>query len=456
VSGNIIDLKEFDGQVDALMLGMTCALLGSSVWVNNATRMGLAVSSSHSIVGATVGVGIAFRGPGAILWGNARTGVCSIILSWVLSPLMAGCLAALFFTLTKYGVLRAENSRQRMLDLYPLYVTTAFSVVLFFMVWAGAPRLHLTRDAHGGGHALANPGAVIGVVLALDVVVYAVAWRVRGTAWFARYIDVSAPAAEPKGAAADGTELALMEAAEDEHAPLVANKGSDDARQPAAAPGGLWARLRASVFSGMDADVVTPSDASAAAAHDVAERYDDATERLFSAAQVFTASFASLAHGANDNANAVSPLAVIFLVWRAGGSKVAAASPTPVWCLVYGAVFMDIGLVLCGYKVMRSLGNNLTYHSPSRGFCMELAALTTVLWASASGNPVSTTHCLTGATVAVGLCNGSLAGVNWRMVAWTTAGWVLTLPASALISGVAFAVLARSPKALSYSEAHPG
>jgi len=438
--------------VDALMLGMMCALVGSSVWVNNATRLGLAVSSSHSIVGATVGVGIAFRGPGAILWGNARTGVCSIILSWVLSPLVAGCLAALFFTLTKYGVLRVPNSRERMLALYPLYVTTAFSVVLFFMVWAGAPRLHLTHDAHGGGHALANPGAVIGVVLALDVVVYAIAWRVRSTAWFTRYIDVSTPVAEPT-AAADGTELALMasmEAASDEHAPLVA-KGD-----AAPAAGGMWARLKAGALSGMDADVVTPSDASAAAAHDVAERYDDATERLFSAAQVFTASFASLAHGANDNANAVSPLAVIFLVWRAGGSKVAAASPTPVWCLVYGAVFMDLGLVLCGYKVMRSLGNNLTFHSPSRGFCMELAALTTVLWASASGNPVSTTHCLTGATVAVGLCNGSLAGVNWRMVAWTTAGWVLTLPASALIAGVTFAVLAQSPKALSYSEAHPG
>ena len=87
---------------------------------------------------------------------------------------------------------------------------------------------------------------------------------------------------------------------------------------------------------------------------------------------------------------------------------------------------------------------------------MELAALTTVLWASASGNPVSTTHCLTGATVAVGLCGGSLAGVNWRIVAWTFAGWLLTLPCAALISGVTFAVLARSPKALSYDETHPG
>jgi sodium-dependent phosphate transporter len=85
---------------------MMCALVGSSIWVNNATRLGLAVSSSHSIVGATIGVGIAFRGPGAVLWGNARTGVASIVLSWIISPLVAGVLAAVFFTATKYGVLR--------------------------------------------------------------------------------------------------------------------------------------------------------------------------------------------------------------------------------------------------------------------------------------------------------------------------------------------------------------
>lgn len=68
---------------------------------------------------------------------------------------------------------------------------------------------------------------------------------------------------------------------------------------------------------------------------------------------------------------------------------------------------------------------------------------------------MSTTHCITGATVGVGLCTGSLRGVNWRMVAWTMFGWVLTLPAAALVSGVTFALIARSPKVLSPDEARP-
>lgn len=97
---------------------------------------------------------------------------------------------------------------------------------------------------------------------------------------------------------------------------------------------------------------------------------------------------------------------------------------------------------------MRSLGNNITYHSPSRGFCMELAALTTVLFASATGTSVSTTHCICGATVGVGLCTGDLKAVNWRMVAWTTCGWLFTLPFAGAVSGLLFALIAHSPKAL--------
>lgn len=101
---------------------------------------------------------------------------------------------------------------------------------------------------------------------------------------------------------------------------------------------------------------------------------------------------------------------------------------------------------------MRSLGNNITYHSPSRGFCMELAALTTVLYASATGASVSTTHCICGATVGVGLCTGDFRALNWRMVGWTTCGWLLTLPFAGAVSGLLFALIAHSPKAISGGE----
>ena len=111
---------------------MLCALVGSSLWVNNATRLGMAVSTSHSIgalfllrapmrhepdarcpVGATIGVGIAFGGPGCVQWGDARHGVGAIVLSWVLSPVIAALFASALFLATKYGVLLAPDSHAR-------------------------------------------------------------------------------------------------------------------------------------------------------------------------------------------------------------------------------------------------------------------------------------------------------------------------------------------------------
>ena len=139
-AGGIIDLSAFNGQPDTLALAMLCALIGSSFWVNNASRLGLPVSTSHSIIGALVGVGLAFTGPSSVNWGNAKHGLGAVVLSWVVSPLVASVLGAALFLATKHFVLLAENPHARALALYPAYVTVTFAVVIFFMVLAGANR----------------------------------------------------------------------------------------------------------------------------------------------------------------------------------------------------------------------------------------------------------------------------------------------------------------------------
>merc|ERR1712036_23484 len=107
----------------------------------------------------------------------------------------------------------------------------------------------------------------------------------------------------------------------------------------------------------------------------------------------------------------------------------------PIWILVAGACFIVIGLATCGYNIMKVLGNKITLMSPSRGFSMELGASITVILASQYGLPVSTTMCITGTTVGVGLCNGTLKSVNWRNVAWIYTGWVLTIPVVGTLAG---------------------
>ncbi|TKY84546.1 hypothetical protein EX895_006448 [Sporisorium graminicola] len=178
--------------------------------------------------------------------------------------------------------------------------------------------------------------------------------------------------------------------------------------------------------------------------HAVAEQYDNRVEHLYSFMQVMTACTASFAHGANDVSNAIGPLAVVYSVWSTSlfpESK----EEVPVWILAFGGAAIVIGLGTYGWKLMSVLGNRLTMHSPSRGFSMELGASITVVIASYLGLPVSSTQSITGATLAVGLCNGDWRGMNWRMLGWIFFSWVLTLPIAGLISGCLLAIVLNAP-----------
>lgn len=115
-------------------------------------------------------------------------------------------------------------------------------------------------------------------------------------------------------------------------------------------------------------------------------------------------------------------------------------------CRVFGGAAIVIGLWTYGYNIMRNLGNRITLHSPTRGFSMELGSALTVILATRLALPVSTTQCIVGATVGVGLCTGNLKSVNWRMVLWAYAGWVITLPIAGLISGCLLGIIINAPQ----------
>jgi len=145
----------------------------------------------------------------------------------------------------------------------------------------------------------------------------------------------------------------------------------------------------------------------------------------------------------NDVANAMGPLTVIFQVWDTGTSG--KSLPVPVWVLAFGGIAIDLGLATYGYNIMRNLGNRLTLHSPSRGFSMELGAALTVVLASRLAVPISTTQCIVGATMAVGLCNGDYKSINWRMMLWCYAGWLITVPLTCFISAILMSIILKAP-----------
>jgi PiT family inorganic phosphate transporter len=161
-------------------------------------------------------------------------------------------------------------------------------------------------------------------------------------------------------------------------------------------------------------------------------------ERVFAVLMVFTACSMAFAHGSNDVANAVGPLAAIVGIIKTG--TVTAKTMMPSWILLLGGAGIVLGLATYGFKVMATIGQKITVLTPSRGFAAELGAAATVVLASATGLPISTTHTLVGAVLGVGFARG-IAAINLRVVGTIFMSWLVTLPAGAGLSIVFFFIL---------------
>ncbi len=169
--------------------------------------------------------------------------------------------------------------------------------------------------------------------------------------------------------------------------------------------------------------------------HDENSRFHS-VERVFAILMVFTACSMAFAHGSNDVANAVGPLAAIASTVLSGG-EIAAKSVMPWWILLIGGLGIVIGLATYGWKVITTIGHKITELTPSRGFAAELAAAGTVVIASATGLPISTTHTLVGAVLGVGFARG-IAALNLRTVSSIFMSWIITLPAGAGLAIIFF------------------
>jgi PiT family inorganic phosphate transporter len=157
-------------------------------------------------------------------------------------------------------------------------------------------------------------------------------------------------------------------------------------------------------------------------------------ERAFLVLQVMTACFVAFAHGSNDVANAVGPLAGVHM---ALGGELTEQVAVPMWILLVGALGIVIGLATYGYKVMGTVGEKITELTPSRGFTAEFSAAATIMLASKLGLPVSTTHTLVGAVVGVGLAR-SVGALNTSVLRGIVASWVVTVPVAAGLAAILF------------------
>jgi PiT family inorganic phosphate transporter len=158
-------------------------------------------------------------------------------------------------------------------------------------------------------------------------------------------------------------------------------------------------------------------------------------EKVFGVLMIVTACGMAFAHGSNDVANAIGPLAAVISIADTG--SVSAKAPIPAWVLVLGGIGIVVGLATYGRHVIATVGEKITALTPSRGFAAGLAASTTIVLASGTGLPISTTHTLVGAVLGVGLARG-IDAIDLRVVATIFVSWVITIPAGAFLAIVFF------------------
>jgi len=162
-------------------------------------------------------------------------------------------------------------------------------------------------------------------------------------------------------------------------------------------------------------------------------------EKVFVPMMLFTACGMAFAHGSNDVANGVGPMAAVVGLVQSGG-EVAQKSELPIWVLLIGGFGIVVGLATYGYRVMRTIGTKITELTPTRGFCATMAAAATVVLASRTGMPVSTTHIAVGGVIGVGMARG-IGALDLRVIGGIVMSWIITLPIGGTLAALFYFTL---------------
>ncbi|MCW8899709.1 MAG: inorganic phosphate transporter [Gammaproteobacteria bacterium] len=334
----IVDADLLSSTPELLVFGMLASLLAAGIWLLVASKFGWPVSTTHTIVGAIVGfaaVGIGFE---AVHWSKVGT----IVMSWVVSPALAGIVSYWLFRSVQKLILNTENPFENAKRYVPLYVFLTGFVIALVTMFKGLKHVGLETTLIQNY----SMAVIIGLIIMFVSMHYT------------RKIEIK------------------PEADRDFHFANV--------------------------------------------------------ERVFGVLMVVTACAMAFAHGSNDVANAIGPVAAVVGIVQSGG-EVASKSALPIWVLLLGGGGIVLGLMMYGKHVIATIGKNITELTPSRGFAATLAAATTVVIASGTGLPISTTHTLVGAVLGVGLARG-IGALNLNVVRTIFLSWIVTLPAGALMS----------------------
>jgi len=432
--------QETENDAGVLLFGMMCVTFSVAVWLLLATYLSLPVSTTHTCVGSVMGMAIAAKGWNAVDWSV----VSKIILSWFFSPIFSGIFAVAIWKTVKYGIMYASNPRERTMQSYPVLVAFCVIIVVFYTIFKGTPQLDLDEKFSLGAACGISFGC--GAVAALATYFLLLPWLeerldevpIGGEEMEEKNVDNNDQEAIPVHEMVYEENAQSLQEVEKEMSSDGGTPEKESLTRKQTAIDQFTEKFIPDIEKrfkeNIEEDIYEMLEAT--------EKFDAHAELGFSYLQVMSACFDAFAHGANDVANSVGPMAAVFAIWK--DSEVEKKVDMPLWILAMGGVGIVVGLALYGYNIIEAIGLRLTKLSPSRGFSIELGAALVVLTGSRLEIPLSTTHCQVGATVGVGMSE-SCYNVNWKMFAKVAAGWIVTLVVAALVTAAVFSYAVYAP-----------
>ena len=397
-----------------LACGMIAALLAAGTWLLIATYMSWPVSTTHSIVGAVVGFGALALGFDGVLWDK----VGLISAGWIVSPLISAVVAYVVFGILLKTVFYQRDPVAAARRVAPKLVFILMFVMTGLTSYKGLKPLWKKWEMNPE-----DPRFVL-VVVTVAVVLGIIGFFVTKLS-LSRTQPSPSDSKSKKNPVLDA-DVSRSLAKTIKHLQRVRNNSTDEiqdrARQLLIDVESLQDKALDNITTNTDSDELRQ------------------VEKIFSVLQIFTACLVAFAHGSNDVANAIGPLAAAY---QAVSEKaIIAESTTAPWMLLLGGVGIVIGLATWGWKVIKTVGEKITELTPSRGFSAEFAAAITILGASVLpiGLPISTTHTLVGAVLGVGLARG-INALNLKTMRNIVAGWAITIPAGAILCMIFYFIL---------------
>lgn len=447
----IVSPKAFEDDPYELMYGMFAASLATGLWLMIATYMKWPVSTTHSTVGAVIGFALVHDSSSI---NKKKLG--DIFLSWVISPLAALVLTMILLSLNIVIVFHRKHPKKWAPYWMPFMIAITVWLVTMFVIYKGTPELELD-DQLDFKEALwisAVCGIGVGLISFLsfrfgifskleqffvDNFPKTIEWyRTHFPSAMEQHLDNFAAANATKNSSEENTTTTEKTATQELEMDLLDKdvKPVDTANSDK--------DVENADTESIHSKVSRASSKYGSEKFTEMKLYDEDVEDLYSWLQVFTAIVSSFAHGSNDVANSIGPLAAMYAIYNNGTLE--KKSDVPVWILVVGGVGIVIGLANWGWRIIDRMGKELSGITPTRGVSVELGAAVAVLWASRLEFPVSTTHCQVGSLVGSGLvdsfrtngCGGLLTNKLPNVDLWVFAkivfSWVITLPVTICFS----------------------